>query len=438
MNYKEALRYLDSFVDYEKIGYKSRRLFNLKRMRHLAQVFGNPQDNYPSIHIAGTKGKGSTAFFISGILKEANLKVGLYTSPHLTDPRERIRVNNEMISEDDFAYHAAEIKKMPINGKLAFRPTYFEIFTILTFNYFKAQKIDFGVIEVGLGGRLDATNIIKPVVSVMTPVSYDHTNILGNSLEKIAGEKAGIIKKGCIVVSASQEENALKAIQKKCKSAGAKLTLVGKDIVFQEKQCNPEKETFNIRGMQGKYENCTIHLLGRHQILNATTAVGVAECLIKKGVKISKENIKNGLEKTQNPGRCEIISRKPYIILDGAQNRASAKALADTVKRNFEFEHLILVLGISKGKDVKGIAEELAPLADNAILTKANTERAEDPHLIKKFITGKNVTLADSVKEALEKAKNEASGKDLILVTGSFFVTGEIKEAIFAQEKILA
>ena len=437
MNYKEALEYLDSFVNYERIGYKSRRLFNLERMRALAQVFGNPQDIYPSIHIAGTKGKGSTASFISGILREANIKVGLYTSPHLTDPRERIRINNEMISEDDFAHHAGEIKKMLEGSKLAFRPTYFEIFTILAFNYFKTQKIDFGVIEVGLGGRLDATNIVKPLVSVMTPVSYDHTNILGNSLKKIAGEKTGIIKKGCIVISAPQEESVLKAILKKCKSAGARLTLVGKDIVFREKQCNSRKETFDIRLVQGKYENCTIHLLGRHQIVNATTAVGVAEALKKKGVKISRINIKNGLEKTQNPGRCEIISRKPYIVLDGAQNRASAKALADTVKRNFEFEHLILILGISKGKDVKGIAGELAPLAKAIILTKANIERAEDPHLIKKFITGENVTLTDSVKEALGKAKKEASGKDLILVTGSFFVTGEIKEAIFAQEKIL-
>ncbi|MGB2706060.1 MAG: folylpolyglutamate synthase/dihydrofolate synthase family protein [Candidatus Omnitrophota bacterium] len=438
MDYPEAVRYLDSFIDYEKIGYKGRELFNLERMWRLAEIFNNPQDSFPVIHISGTKGKGSIASFISGILKEAGFNVGLYTSPHLIEPRERIKINNETINEDDFAFCAGGIKRKLDSENLGFSPTYFEIYTLLAFNYFKAEKIDFGVIEVGLGGRLDATNIVKPLISVVTPISYDHTHILGNSLEKIAFEKSGIIKTGCVVISAPQEEEALEVIRKKCESLNTPLILVGRDVGFKEIYHDSEKEIFDIRGIFTRYKHCTSRLLGRHQVINAACAVAAIESLEKTMSPSTDPNqprrlirgrltngIKKGLEKTENPARCEVIARNPYIILDGAQNRASANALKETIKRNFNYKRLILVLGILKEKDIRGVCEELAPLADSVILTKAKIERAEEPRSIARFTKAKFVTLTDSVGEAMEKAQVSAGPEDMILVAGSFFVAGE-------------
>ncbi|UCD54751.1 MAG: bifunctional folylpolyglutamate synthase/dihydrofolate synthase [Candidatus Omnitrophota bacterium] len=436
MNYREALQYLDSFIDYEKIGYKNRESFSLSRMRCLAQIFDNPQNSFPAIHIAGTKGKGSIVAFISNILKEAGFTVGVYTSPHLTDARERIKINNEIIAEAELAFYAGEIKRKLDGKKHGFSPTFFEIYTVLAFNYFKAKKINYGVIEAGLGGRLDATNIIKPLVSLISPISYDHTHILGESLKKIAIEKSGIIKKGCVSISAPQENSVLEVIREKCKSLDVEFILVGKNIRFCEITHDSEKEIFDLKGALGNYENCQSRLLGRHQIINAACAAGIAESLAKRGVKISDESIKKGIEITENPGRCEVIARNPYIILDGAQNRASANALKETIRRNFDYKKLILILGASKKKDIKGIVEELSSLSDMLILTKANIERREEPRVIAGFIKEKDVILTDSVTEALRRARALASVEDMILITGSFFVIGEAKKVKFEEEKL--
>lgn len=425
MDYVEAVGYLDSFINYEKIGYRQRRLFNLERMRCLSSVFTNPDKSFPSIHIAGTKGKGSIASFISNILRQAGFCVGLYTSPHITSLRERIKINNQMISRKSFSFHAGRIKEKLKAQSPEFCPTYFEIFTSLAFNYFKTKNIDYAVIEAGLGGRLDATNIIDSLISVITPVSYDHMHILGGTLKEIALEKSAIIKEDSVVVSAPQERDVFEIIDKRCKSLNVPMILVGKDVKFNHAHCDSEKEIFNMHGMLGNYEHCVTRLLGRHQIVNAACAVGVAEALIKKGVKISNENIKSGIKETQNPARCEVIAKKPYIILDGAQNAASASALKDTVKRNFNYKHLILVLGVSKGKDIKGICEELVSLADTIILTKAKMERAEEPRLIRQFIKKENLILTNSVREAVEKARALAGIEDMVVITGSFFVAGE-------------
>ena len=436
MNYKEAVRYLNSFIDYEKIGYRDRQAFKLDRMRCLARLFGNPENSFPAIHVTGTKGKGSIAAFTANILKEAGFNTGLYTSPHLVTPRERIKLNGEMINEHDFTYHAERIKRKLEREKLDFSPTFFEIYTILAFNYFKAKKINYAVIEVGLGGRLDATNIVSPLVAVISPISREHTLILGNTLEKIAREKSGIIKKGCVLVSAPQKEGALSVIRKKCKSLATPLVLIGKDIDFKEIHHDCEKEVFNIMVAPGEYRHCVSRLLGYHQIVNSSCAVGAIEALKKKGARVSEENIKKGIETTINPGRFEIISKNPYIVLDGAQNRESARALKETVKRNLAFKRLILVLGISKDKDMKGIAGELAPLADIIILTKAKIARAEDPHVIKALIKNKNAIVTHFVSNAVKKAEALAGSEDLILVTGSFFVIGEAKEGKSAKEKL--
>jgi len=437
MNYTEALTFLDSFIDYEKLGYKSRQSFKLRRMFQLAEIFKNPEESFSAIHITGTKGKGSTASFISSILKKAGFKVGTYMSPHLVNPAERIRISGNMITEEKLAFHVGEIKGRLESEKLDFSPTFFEIYTILAFNYFRAEKIDFGVIEVGLGGRLDATNIVKPAVAVIAPISYDHTDILGKDLRGIASEKVGILKKGCTCVSAPQKENVLNIIKEKCKSLKVELVLVGKDITHEETRFSEEKEYFNIRGLLGNYMNCTSTLLGRHQIINALSAVGVAESLKKSGTNITEQNIKDGIAATENPGRCELIAKKPHVLLDGAQNAESARALKETIKRNFRHEKLILVLGVSKEKDIKGISGELVPLADTVILTKAKIERSENPDVIKKFIDHKNVRITGSVSEAIQLSLDIANKKDLILVTGSFYVLGETKEAELEKKRFI-
>jgi len=428
METSAALQYLNTFLDYEKLGYKDMEAFRLERIRALLGCFAHPEEGFPALHVAGTKGKGSTAAFLAGILEEAGFKVGLYTSPHLISLRERIRFNGEMIKEEELAHQAGEIKNVLEKADLKFAPTFFEIYTALAFNYFRAKRIDFGVIETGLGGRLDATNVVKTAVSVITPVSFDHQEILGERLGDIAREKSGIIKKNSYCVSAPQEDEAISVIREKCAACDVPLALVGKDILFDEIHHDIEREVFGVRGILGEYTPCVTSLLGSHQIVNASTAIGAIESLKKSGVSVPEEAIKKGIEKTRNSARCQIIERNPLLVLDGAQNRSSAASLRTTITRNFVYDKLILVLGVLKGKDIKGISDELAGLADRIILTRAKNERSEDPEKLAKFVKGKDVKKTHSVREAVLEARANAKINDLILVAGSFYVAGEAME----------
>lgn len=433
MNYHEAVRYLESFINYEKWdGYDYKRLFSLDRIKRLASFLGDPQDSAKSIHVAGTKGKGSTSAIIHSILKEAGLRVGLYTSPHLVSFRERIRIGDRLISEDDIA-GLMNILKEAVEKLEADKPTFFEIYTMLAYLYFKKNNADFVVYETGLGGRLDATNILKPLVSVITPISYEHMDKLGNTLSEIAAEKAGIIKDGGICVVAPQEEEALQAISLVCRQRNARQILVGKDIKFKELAFSDTEEVFCISGLSKEYPSLKMPLLGEHQVVNAATAVGAIEALELCGIQIEDSAVKLGLEKVKWPGRCEVMSKRPLVILDGAQNRASACALSAAVRRAFEYDKLVLVLGVSKDKDIKGMLEELLPLSDNIVLTKADVaDRAADPAAIKELIKSKeNMTYStNNVKEALGKARSIASKDDMILVTGSLFVVGEARKIL--------
>ena len=252
MTYAAALRYLESFINYERLdNYDYNKSFTLERMKNLAGFLGNPQDEISSIHIGGTKGKGSTASFVHSILKNSGFKTGLYTSPHLASFRERIRINDELISEKEVASFLEELK--PAINKLGDMPSFFEIYTALAFLYFKSKKVDFAVYEVGLGGRLDATNVINPLVCAITPISYDHMQKLGSTLREIAFEKCGIIKEGCICVSAPQEKEVLDVIEDACSKKNAKLFTVGEDISFEELSSDINKEIFNTTGIFGKY-----------------------------------------------------------------------------------------------------------------------------------------------------------------------------------------
>jgi len=428
MTYPEALKYLESFINYEKIpAYPYKESLKLERVRDFLDTIDNPQDSLRCIHIAGTKGKGSTCAFIAYILRQAGYKVGLYTSPHLSDFRERIRVLHPrtkelknlrtdfegMISEKELSDFVDRLKPAieKYNNDSKYGPlSFFEVYTAVAFAYFKEKKVDLAVLETGLGGRLDATNVVRALVCAITPISYEHTQKLGSTLAEIAAEKCGIIKiPGSIVISAPQEKEAMEVIRNRCERIGAKLFEVGKDIEYHKLKSN---------------------LIGEHQLINAAVAVGAIEALSSYGVKVSIDEIKNGLRNTVWPGRCEVVSKDPLIILDGAQNIASAQVLKKAIKENFKYKKLILVLGISKDKDILGICREVDELADEVILTRADNPRATEPKVLAGYFKGKPAHITKDIKEAKIMAQRIAKKGDLILVTGSLFVVGEFRDEV--------
>ena len=441
MTYREAISYLNSFANYEKnTNYTYKKDLKLARIKGLLYSLGNPQDSLRIIHIAGTKGKGSTCAFVAYILRESGFSVGLYTSPHLNDFRERVRIllpsvynrNRRgvdfegMISKKVLLSLVRELKpiidkynRYSKHGQLSF----FEVYTALAFLYFKRRKVDLVVLETGLGGRLDATNVAKSLICGITQISLEHVQILGNTLSKIASEKAGIIKhNGAIIISALQTKEAQGIIRNRCKKFQAKLYEVGREIKYFN-----FKKGLTIKGLNNDYKNLRLGLLGKHQAANAALAVGLVEGLSFQGVDLKASAIREGLYNTVWPGRCELVGNNPLIILDGAQNLASVNVLKIAVKENFRYKKLILVLGISSDKDISGICKALSFLADEIILTRAATPRAADPRKLARYFKGK-LHLTQSVKEAKLLAQKLASENDLILVTGSLFVVGEFRD----------
>jgi dihydrofolate synthase/folylpolyglutamate synthase len=435
MTYPQALKYLASFINYEKIpAYPYKESLKLERVKDFLGMLNNPQDSLRCVHVAGTKGKGSTCAFIAYILREAGFKVGLYTSPHLSDFRERIRIlepalkyrrqTNQkatvalglrqtscvfegMISGKELTDLVRRIRPAieRYNQSSRYGPlSFFEVYTSLAFTYFKEKKVEIVVLETGLGGRLDATNTVKPLVCVITPISYEHTQKLGNTLTEIAQEKAGIIKPHLPVVSAPQKKEAREVIRNRCQKVGARLYEVRK-------------------GTRHK-----IRLLGEHQLINAAVAKAAVDALGDYRINISRDAIKKGLYNTLWPGRCEIVSRHPLIILDGAQNIDSAKAIKKAIKENFKYDRLLLILGVSCDKDIKGICAELYDFIDKVILTKANNPRAAEPEELAKYFLGKEKYLTKDTAEALRLARLRAEKSDLILITGSLFIIGELRE----------
>ena len=342
--------------------------------------------------------------------------------------------DNSLISEEDLSRVLGRIRDVLESSMKDGRPSFFEVYTILAYMYFKEKNLDFAVYEVGLGGRLDATNIVEPLVCAITPLSYEHTDKLGNTLEEIAFEKCGIIKDNTPCVSAPQDKEALKTIEKICKDRNSSLVTIGKDIVFDEVRSNDTEEVFNVSAPSGEHPLLMSSLIGSHQIVNAAVAIGVVEALKLRGIAIPADTVRKGIERARWEGRLEIINRKPYLVLDGAQNKASAHALASAIKKIFKFKKLILVLGVSKDKDVSGMLEELMPVCDSLVLTKSKVlSRALEPEKIKNILYKikhgiKDITLTSSIGDALNKALSKAGPDDLILVTGSLFVVGEVKE----------
>jgi len=431
LNYSQAEEYLNSFINYEQIPGISYAQpgYNLRHVEELLNRMGNPQLAARTIHISGTKGKGSVAAMIAQVLSSSGYKTGLYTSPHFHTIRERISTDGNLISEAEFATAMAEIKPFIESMRLdpAIRQlTYFEAFTALAFAYFKKNQVDFQVLEVGLGGRLDATNVSRPIVCIITPISLDHTQILGNSLEEIALEKAGIIKPGCWVVLSPQPEEASSVIVNVCREKKAKIVQVGKDITWHKIGGDLYSQLIVIEGLRNNYQ-VSIPLLGDFQLENAASAVGALEVLDYMGVAISTDNIARGLARVKWPGRFHILQEHPTVLVDGAHNVASIKRLVENIKGYFAHKRILLVFGTSCDKDIPGIINELVSLSPQVIVTRATHSRAVPPSILVAEFSKRGIELeiGETVTEAVSQALSLANKTDLICVTGSLFVVAE-------------
>jgi dihydrofolate synthase/folylpolyglutamate synthase len=429
MNYQSALDYVLSFADYERAS-RSAVVFDLRRMEMLLERMGNPQAGAVPVQVAGTKGKGSTAAMIASILSASGYRTGLYTSPHLHSFTERVQVDGVPISEDEFARLVEAMKPQveAVNEFGAFGElTTFELLTALAFAYFKGRGVAFQVLETGLGGRLDATNVVQAGICVITSISYDHTEVLGDTLAQIATEKAGIIKPGSTVISSPQPPEAMMVIEGVCRERGVKLVRVGREVTWKRGAFSGEGQSFQVKGLKGEY-NLTFPLLGEYQLENAATAVATVEVLGERGV--SAESIAAGLAGVRWPGRLQVLRRKPWFIVDCAHNAYSAKRLVEALKQYFGFERAVLILGVSSDKDVKGMVAELAPLFKAVIVTATHHPRALEPaRLAAEFSKqGIRAEVAENVASAVEMAVARAKEGDLICATGSIFVVAEAME----------
>jgi dihydrofolate synthase/folylpolyglutamate synthase len=431
MNYQEALEYILSFADYERLP-RSGVVWDLSRIERLLERLGNPQHLARSIHVAGTKGKGSTAAMIASILTKAGYRVGLYTSPHLLSFTERIQAEGRPIAENDWA-RLTEVIKPEVEA--VNRPgdlgelTTFELLTALAFAYFREIGADYQVLETGLGGRLDATNVVRPRVAVITSISLDHMEVLGNTLAQIAAEKAGIIKPGSTVVCSPQFPEAMEVIVRVCRERGVRLVRVGNEVTWHKGVFSAEGQSFHLKGREREYD-LNIPLLGEHQLENAAAAVAAVEVLAGAGAKVSPENIAAGLAQVNWPGRLQILRREPRVIVDTAHNAYSVKRLAEAIKQYFSFKRVILVLGVSSDKDIAGIVAEAAPLTGEVIISRSRHPRAVEPAVLVNEFSKWGIVpqVAASVAAAMRLALDRAKPDDLICAAGSVFIIAEVME----------
>lgn len=427
--YNQSLDYLYSFVDYslKHSSELAKADFNLDRMFALMQSLGNPQNKYPIIHVAGTKGKGSTSALCASSLKAAGYKVGLYTSPHLLEYTERIQINGESISHAQLIELVEEIK--PYVAKIEMLTT-FEITTALAFLAFGKYGVNAAVFEVGLGGRLDATNIVTPQVSVITSLSYDHTAVLGNTLTLIAGEKAGIIKNGVPVISSPQKEEALAVLERVAALKNSRFTLVGRDVKFELIESSLDGQRFNFPTFQSSnLPTFNIPLLGSHQVENAATAYAALKA---SGIPITDEQIQKGFSQVQWRARFEIARRDPPVIFDSAHNQDSFAKLSETLQTYFPDKMVYLIFGASEDKNIPGMFAEMKSRIKKIIITRADHPRALEVEKIQQLAeqAGAESETLTPVKSALARAL-ELSSKDgsIVLSAGSMFVTAEVMSA---------
>ena len=403
----------------------------LDAINRLVRGLGNPHERFRSIHVAGTNGKGSIAAILSSVLVREGYKVGLYTSPHLVRFNERIQIDGCAISDDAVAAAAEAVQFVYTQGGQP--PTFFECATAMALYHFASENVDWAVLETGMGGRLDATNLVRPEVSIISTISMDHQVYLGNTLAKIAAEKGGIIKEGVPVVTGVKNKKALKIIQKIASEKNAPLYCLGSDLRVRR----DGKDRFSYFGIHSKWKNLKVALCGGHQILNAGTALGALELLMRKGIGISEQSIYEGLAEVKWPGRLEIVSEQPLVILDGAHNPAGVRSLKQYLTHKLNGRHLTLVVGIMADKSWRVMLHALIPIVDRLIITRPQNDRALDMETLAAFVRPfhKEFKVVPRVDEAMATAIKHASHDDAVCLAGSLYAVGEAK-AYFENSKV--
>ncbi len=422
--YRKSLNYL---YHLEKFG----MIFGLTQVEKILNAIGNPHKEIQAIHVGGTNGKGSTAAMMASILQKEGYRVGLYTSPHLTRFTERIRVNGEEIEEEEVAVLTEWMKKEIESAGITSPFTFFDFTTAMALRYFNQKLVDLAILEVGLGGRLDSTNVVDPLISIITNVAKDHEEYLGKTILKIAKEKAGIIKKGRPLITAATQPQVLRLFSKTCQEKRSLYFRVGKEFRY----IRTGNEDFDYEGLDRKLWGLHLNLKGFHQVVNATTALGAMEVLENLGYRVSTEAMVDGLRDVDWPGRLEMVSSSPRVILDGAHNPAGALALKESLEKDFQYQHLILLVGIMKDKDSRSMLHLLAPLAEHIILTRPQTDRATPPLLLRKVLgeNGKRTEIEEDLKKAIDRGLSLTHEEDLLCITGSLYTVGEARSYFYPE-----
>ena len=413
MTYRDTLEYLSSF---NRMGIR----LGLDPIRCLLERLHNPQNSFPSVLIAGTNGKGSVAAMTAAILSAGGFKTGLYTSPDLIDFRERIRINGRMISRRDVGICVREIK-----GQIREEVSYFEFLTAMAFLHFQRQQVEIAVLEIGMGGRLDATNVVMPLVSIITNISLEHREYLGNTLAEIAREKGGIIRERGRCLTAAGQRRVIETLEAICRERGAALYRLGREI----RTTIHRDGTFSYHGIEQRHERLVCPLAGRHQVKNAALALGAVELIGEAGFRIDGHAVSEGLKRTRWEGRLEILRRSPMLLVDGAHNPAGVAALCRALKNDFPRRRLLLLFGVLDDKDYRTMAKRLFPLADRVFLTRPHSERALSLEVLlpaaRRFHS--DIDVVENPGDALRRALSLAGKEDLVCTAGSLYLVGEIK-----------
>jgi len=431
MNYDEAMSYLKNLT---KFGWNP----GLQRIRKLMSLLGNPEKQLKVIHIGGTNGKGSTSAMIASILQKAGYRVGLFTSPHLHAYTERIQINRVQISQERLVNLVNTVKPyMDQMVEEGFEhPTEFEVYTALALLYFAQEKVDFAVIEVGMGGAIDSTNVVEPLVAVITNVGMDHMDYLGNTLEEIARVKAGIIKPGCKVVTAADRPEVLKIITEECQKKQVELIRVGTDVKYEVKSLSAEGTAFNLHGLGQDLAGLVTSLIGYHQAINGATAVTAILALEHFGIRIPLEAIREGLAQTEWAARLEVIRKKPLVLLDAAHNVDGAVTLRQALEEIFKYDKLVLLIGMLADKERQKVMEILGPLASAIVVTKPNNPRALDwqsmAEIARNFTP--EVYLEEKVEDAVEKGLTLVGPDDLLCITGSIYMVADARSYLMPKQ----
>jgi len=432
MLYSEAMDYMQNLT---KFGMN----FGLERIIELLRRLDNPHRRIKVIHVGGTNGKGSTTAMLANVLQSAGYRVGTFTSPHLHSYTERYQINGTEIAQNQVAALITRLRphleEMVLDGFE--HPTEFEVSTALAFCYFAEEKVDFLVLEVGLGGAIDSTNVVHPLLAVITNVAMDHMDYLGDTVSDIARVKAGIIKPGIPVVTASDNHEVLAIIQEKCLANECILIQVGKDVTWTYVEHSLNGQYFNYQGLNWRLSELWLPLMGQHQVVNAATALASLEVLAGFGVSIDENALRNGLGKTVWPARLELLSQKPLVLIDGAHNYEGARSLRQALDTYFPDREIIMVLGMLGDKERARVVAELVPLARQVIITKPNSPRAGDwkqmADQARHYLSA--VETVESISDAVLTALQQAREGDLVCITGSLYMVAEAREVMLEQLK---